>query len=78
MLADLSTLLDGQTAIVVATILAAAIYLVRRGWATMAHKKSGCGACSTCPVSQTSAAQTAAGKPLISIESLSRPKAKQS
>ncbi|HEV2970649.1 MAG TPA: FeoB-associated Cys-rich membrane protein [Pirellulales bacterium] len=63
---------DWQNTVAVALVLVAAVYLGWRGWRIVARKAGGCGACSNCP-----ADQSPAGKPLVSLDALSPPKARQ-
>jgi attachment p12 family protein len=55
--------IDWQTAIAAILVFIAAVYLVRRGWRTIAQKRAGCGMCSNCPTDQNPA-----GKPLVPID----------
>jgi adhesin HecA-like repeat protein len=46
---------DWQNAIVAAVVLGAVAYLARSAWRTLAARKAGCGACSTCPAEKPGA-----------------------
>jgi FeoB-associated Cys-rich membrane protein len=61
--------LDWQTSIAAAMVLVAAAYLGRRAWKTVARKSAGCGACPSCPADQDSA-----GKPLVQLDTRSKPR----
>jgi hypothetical protein len=63
--------LDWQTAIAAILVVSAAAYLLRRGWRVFMRRGTNCGACSNCPADQTSA-----GKPLVMLDALSKPKSR--
>jgi hypothetical protein len=64
---------EWQNLAALAIVLAAAAYLIRRAWLTLAKKRaSGCGACASCPA----ASANPAGKSLMQLEAFVKPQTK--
>lgn len=58
---------DWQNITALAIVATAVVYVARRLWHSLAARRSGCGACASCPATQAS---KAAARPMVSIDAL--------